>query len=77
MNVPSIQANPKCRKCHGTSIAVSRKGQTMPCARCYSRNGYCKKCFGTGYNYRKNKPCKKCHNGKMKGYDSCSSSWSD
>jgi DnaJ-class molecular chaperone len=75
--LPVIQFNPKCRKCHGYGVAMSRKGQLMPCVRCYRRNGYCRKCYGTGTNYNKNKPCKKCHHGKMKGHCSSSSSYSD
>lgn len=76
-NLPHIQFNPNCRKCHGVGSAMSRKHVMMPCARCYRRAGYCRKCFGTGTNFRKNKPCKRCNKGRMNCNKSSSSSHSD
>lgn len=75
--LPQIQFNPICRKCHGAGQSVSKRGGIRPCARCYRRAGYCRKCYGTGINYRRGKPCKKCVKGKMMGYKSSSSSDSD
>lgn len=43
------------------------KGHTIPCRRCYRRQGFCRFCFGTGTNYLKNKPCKRCTGGRKGG----------
>ena len=76
LSVPLITFDTNCRKCHGTGVAKSRfSGTPLPCPRCYTRHGYCKKCYGNGVNYRKNKPCNKCQAGKrLKGAMSSSSS---
>lgn len=76
-NIPPIQFNPTCKKCHGTGQSACRRGGVKPCARCYRRAGYCKKCYGTGFNYRRQKACKKCAKGKMMSNKSSSSSDSD
>lgn len=36
----------------------------ISCNICYTRHGYCKKCFGSGLNFRKDKPCNKCEKGR-------------
>lgn len=78
LNIPMIQGNPNCRRCHGTTVVKNkRRGYMVPCSRCYKRNGYCKKCFGSGINYKKNMPCKKCYQGRVKNNHSSSSSDSD
>lgn len=65
LSVPLIKYDPTCRKCHGTGVSTSRfSGTAVPCTRCYTRHGYCKKCYGNGINFRKNKPCTKCDKGK-------------
>lgn len=78
INVPHIQYDLNCKKCHGTGVSHSRfSGTAIPCTRCYSRHGYCKKCYGTGTNYRKNKACTKCNAGKKANNRSSSSSSSE
>jgi hypothetical protein len=42
---------------------VNRRGSYFPCPKCYRYNGYCKRCFGTGTNFRNGRPCKNCNNG--------------
>lgn len=37
-----------------------KKGRNKPCKQCLVILGICKKCYGTGYNQKKGKPCKKC-----------------
>lgn len=58
ISIPLLNYNPACRKCHGTG---AKKGllssSAYPCKKCYSEQGYCRKCFGSGINYKRNKPC--------------------
>ena len=67
MNIPQIPFDGSCKKCHGSGTMTNRKGMTLPCRRCYRRQGMCRFCYGTGTNYIKNKPCKKCQGGKKGG----------
>eukprot|EP00919_Chromeraceae_sp_WS-2016_P008296 GHVR01019600.1.p1 GENE.GHVR01019600.1~~GHVR01019600.1.p1 ORF type:complete len:173 (+),score=18.02 GHVR01019600.1:39-557(+) len=67
LNLPQINFDSGCKKCHGCGSVVNKKGLKMPCKRCYRRNGFCRFCYGTGTNFNKNKPCKKCHGGKKGG----------
>jgi hypothetical protein len=60
LSIPQVSFHGGCRKCRGAGI-IMRRGMALPCRRCYRTHGYCVKCFGTGVNYFKNKPCHKCN----------------
>ncbi len=73
--IPPINFQPGCKKCHGSG-SITKHGNMIPCRLCYKRNQICPKCYGSGINYFKNKPCK-CQGGrwgKRKGHRSSSSS---
>ena len=57
--IPPINFRPNCHKCHGNGM-VNRRGMMIPCRACYKRNQICPKCYGSGFNYFTNKPCRKC-----------------
>lgn len=78
--IPVITFDPTCKKCHGTGTKMSTFSKTpLPCPSCYVRHGYCKKCYGNGMNFRKDKPCNKCDKGRRikKANDKLTSSSSD
>lgn len=72
--LPPIQPHPSCKKCRGAGQVKDKIGGMMPCSRCYSRNGYCKRCFGSGTYFKKFKPCTFCTQGKTFRNESGSSS---
>ena len=72
--LPPIQPHPSCKKCHGQGQVPSKIGDKMPSSRCYSRNGYCKRCFGSGTYFKRFKPCVKCNKGRTMINKSSSSS---
>lgn len=60
-NIPIIPFDAGCAKCHGSGIHKSSFSRTpLPCVACYERQGYCKKCLGTGLHYRKDAVCTAC-----------------
>jgi hypothetical protein len=61
LKIPKIVFSKDCKKCHGTGAYKKRfGGGVVPCPECYSKQGYCKKCYGTRINYKKNKACSRC-----------------
>lgn len=61
LNVPVIVFTQDCKKCHGTGVCKSTfTGTPLPCTICYTRQGFCQKCYGTGKNYRNGKICGDC-----------------
>jgi len=84
LSIPQISFIGGCRKCGGSGL-INRRGRQIPCRRCYRHSGFCTKCYGTGTNFMKNKPCHKCNgtghkikrHHKHKHHSSSSSSDSD
>ena len=56
LNIPQISFVTGCRKCNGSGV-INRKGKQIPCRKCYRTQGHCVKCYGTGVNFMRNKPC--------------------
>lgn len=63
-NPQQVRFNPGCRKCSGTG-QIYRKGGMRPCKKCYRNAGICTRCYGTGWNQRKNRQCKRCATQKV------------
>ena len=81
--IKPIQFNPNCKKCRGSGVRTSLiTRKNLPCKNCYTDWGYCKSCYGTGTNFKRDKACKKCgqsglNKKAMKGYTSSSDSSSE
>ena len=67
LNIPQVPFDGGCKKCHGSGCMMTKKGQNVPCRRCYRRQGICRFCYGTQTNFMQNKPCKKCQGGRKGG----------
>jgi DnaJ-class molecular chaperone len=61
--IPPIMFQVGCKKCHGSGT-VHKRGVMIPCRVCYRKNQICPKCYGSGFNFFNNKPCKKCQGGR-------------
>lgn len=52
--IPVINFRSACDRCIGTGTCETKLHKMrLPCVKCYEKEGYCKRCYGTGVNIKK------------------------